>query len=163
MAKPLKIKKVSPGDPAHLAAVRILRRRIKEFYSHWPDPTQTPTYEQLHNMRISCKRLRYTAESLCEFYPDRLTLLIDLSKRTQDILGEIQDCVTQKSMIEEDLKRLRRRNPHGEDIAVFERIILNYDQRQLFLFTYFRNIWHGMAIKEFRDSLKAMTMKSKSL
>jgi CHAD domain-containing protein len=161
MAKPLKIKKVSPGDPAHLAAVHILRRRIKEFYSHWPDPDQAPTSRQLHNTRISGKRLRYTAESLCEFYPDHLALLIDLFKRSQDLLGEIQDCVTQKLMIEEDLKRLRRRNPQSDDIGVLEGIISNYDQRQVLLFTHFRDIWHGIAMKEFRASLKVMTTKSK--
>jgi CHAD domain-containing protein len=112
-------------------------------------------------MRISGKRLRYSAESLREFYPDHLALLIDLFKRSQDLLGEIQDCVTQKLMTAEDLMRLRRRNPQSDDIGVLEGIISNYDQRQSLLLTQFRDIWHGMAMKEFRASLKVMTTKSK--
>jgi len=160
MARPLKIKKISPDDPIRKAAARILRRRLKEFYSHWPDLHQTPTMEQLHNLRISAKRLRYSAESLREFYPDRLALLIDLLKRSQDLLGEIQDCVTQRAMIEEDLKRLCRRHPGGSETGVLEKMISNYHQRQEALFTQYREIWHGMATPKFHESLRAMVTDS---
>ncbi len=159
MARPLKIKKIAPDDESQKAGARILRTRLKEFYSHWSDPHLAPTWEQLHNMRISGKRLRYSAESLREFYPDRLALLIDLLKRSQDLLGEIQDCVTQRSIVEEYLNRLRRRKSQGDEVRVFEDMISNYDQRRDLLFTQFREIWQGMTIKEFRGSLKAMTKR----
>src|SRR5262244_1868680 len=100
MAKPLKIKKISSEDRPQIAAKRIMRTRIKEFYTHWNDPDRMPTAEQLHNLRISGKRLRYSAESLRELYPDRLALLIDILKRSQDLLGEIQDCGTQRGVVE---------------------------------------------------------------
>jgi CHAD domain-containing protein len=157
MAKPLKIKNVLPDSPMQKAAVRILRRRLKEFYSHWPDSALTPTHEQLHNMRISCKRLRYSAESLRDFYPDRLALLIDLLKRSQDLLGEIQDCVTQRAIIEEDLQRLRKRNPQSSDIAVLDSIIADYQTRYGLLFTPYREIWQGMRNVAFRKCLKKMS------
>ena len=66
MAKPRKIKKVAPGQPITQSAERILRTRLKEFYSHWAEPADEPTPEQLHNLRISGKRLRYSAEQLRE-------------------------------------------------------------------------------------------------
>jgi len=157
MAKPLKIKNVLPESPIQKAALRILRRRLKEFYSHWPDSDLTPTLEQLHNMRISCKRLRYSAESLRELYPDRLALLIDLLKRSQDLLGEIQDCVTQQAIIEEDLQRLRKRNPKSPDIAVLESIIADSQTRYALLFTPYREIWQGMRSVAFRKCLKRMS------
>jgi CHAD domain-containing protein len=162
MAKPLKIKKVAPDDVAQKAAARILRRRLKEFYSHWPDPQHSPTWVQLHDMRISGKRLRYSAELMRDFYPDRLALLIDLLKHSQDLLGEIQDCVTQRSMIDEYLKRLRRSNHQGDETNVIEDAILNYDQRRDLLFTQFREIWQGMTMKKFRGGLKAMIRKPPS-
>lgn len=161
MAKPLKIKKVSPGADVEKAAVRILRTRTKEFYSHWPDPDTAPTLEQLHDLRISGKRLRYSAESLRELYPDKLALLIDLLKRCQDLTGEIQDCVTQREMIEKDLARLRRRNPHSDQIATLEKIISEYGQRQSMMFAQFHEIWRGMTMNEFRESLKAMISRPK--
>jgi CHAD domain-containing protein len=161
MAKPLKIKKVSPDAKVEKAAVRILRTRTKEFYSHWPDPDTAPTLEQLHDLRISGKRLRYSAENLRELYPDRLALLIDLLKRFQDLTGEIQDCVTQREMIEKDLARLRRRNPHSNQIAGLEKIVSEYGQRQSMMFAQFHEIWRGMAMDEFRESLQAMTSRVK--
>ncbi|MGH9838347.1 MAG: CHAD domain-containing protein [Blastocatellia bacterium] len=159
MARPRKIKKLSPNDPPERAARRILRARLAEFYSHWSDPDQTPTLEQLHDTRISGKRLRYSAESLREFYPDRLALLIELLKRGQDLLGEIQDCATQREMVRRSLVRMRK---DDREIAALERLIAEYDQRQTALLAQFREVWRGMAMREFRRSLKAMIGRTKA-
>jgi CHAD domain-containing protein len=156
MAKPRKVKKVLPTDRIDRAAVRILRTRLKEFYSHWPDPNRMPTIEELHDMRISGKRLRYSAECLREIYPDQLALLIELLKRSQDLLGDIQDCVVQRTMIEEDLKRLKQRKSNSDHIPVLEGIIAEYDRRHGLLSAQFRQIWRGMTTDEFRGSLKKM-------
>ncbi|HKX33551.1 MAG TPA: CHAD domain-containing protein [Blastocatellia bacterium] len=156
MAKPLKIKKVSRHDRLDQTARRILRTRLKEFYSHWPDPERPVTWEQLHDLRISGKRLRYSAEALREVYPDRLTCLIDLLKHSQELLGEIQDCVTQRAVIEEDLSRLKQREPEHADLAVLEQIIAEHDQLRLTIFSQFRELWRGMALKDFRKSLRTM-------
>src|SRR5262245_11995362 len=162
MAKPLKVKKVSRSDRIEKAARRILWTRLKEFYSHWPDPESPVTWEQLHDMRISGKRLRYSAETLREVYPDRLTCLIDLLKHSQELLGEIQDCVTQRTVIEEDLSRLKRREPEHADFAVLEQIIAEHDQLRLKLFSQFRELWRGMALKDFRKSLRTMVTGPRS-
>ena len=161
MAKPFKIRKISPDDQQGKAARRILRTRIKEFYSCWPDPDHPPTLEELHNLRISGKRLRYSAESLRELYPDRLALLIDMLKLVQDILGEIQDCVTQRGLIEASISRMRRRTPRNGQIAALEKIASDYEQRQSTLFTKFHETWRGMTMGEFRASLKAMVSRVK--
>ena len=158
MAKPRKIKRLSPDDSPERAASRILLTRLAEFYSHWPDPDQTPTLGQLHDMRISGKRLRYSAESLRELYPDRLALLIELLKRSQDSLGEIQDCVTQREMIRRSLARMKK---DGAKIAALARLIAEYDQRQTTLFAQFREIWRGMAMQEFRRGLKVMVSRTR--
>jgi CHAD domain-containing protein len=156
MAKPHKVRKVLPTDRIERTAVRILRTRLKEFYSHWSDPNRVPTPEELHDMRISGKRLRYSAESLRDLYPDQLALLIDLLKRSQDLLGDIQDCVVQRMTIEEDLKRLKQRNSSSDHIPVLEEIIAEYDRRHSLLFAQVRQIWRGMTTDEFRHSLKKM-------
>jgi CHAD domain-containing protein len=161
MAKPLKIRKISPDGRPEKAARRILRTRIKEFYSCWPDPDHTPTPEELHNLRISGKRLRYTAETLRELYPDRLTLLIDLLKLNQDLLGEIQDCVTQRGVVEAYIDRLRRRSPQNDQIAALENIASEYGRRQSTLFAKFHENWRGMTMDEFRASLWAMVSRVK--
>jgi CHAD domain-containing protein len=154
MSKPLKVKKISGTGSIQKTAIRILRTRLKEFYSHWPDPLVLPTPTQLHNLRISGKRLRYSAEQLRELYADRLALLIDVLKRSQDLLGEIQDCATQRAVFEAELPKLLRRKP--DEAAALERLLAKYDLRQQMLFAQFLDIWRGMAMPEFRLSLKAM-------
>jgi len=156
MAKPLKVKKLSPSDSPSRAARRILRTRLREFYSQWEDPDQHPSPEQLHDLRIAGKRLRYSAESLRELYPDRLALFIDLLKRGQDMLGQIQDCVSQREALHKDVLRMQRRNARAEEITLLENLIAEYDQRQTTLFSQFREIWLSLTMKEFRRGLKSM-------
>ena len=156
MAKPRKVKKVAPDQPAAEMAARVLRTRLKEFYSHWPEAAVEPTPTEIHNLRISGKRLRYSAETLRGYYPDRLALLIELLKRGQDILGEFQDCVTHRAMLSKDLARQRRLSPKNKQIALLEKLLTGLDEQQTALFTQFREIWHGMLRKEFRNCLEAM-------
>jgi hypothetical protein len=87
--------------------------------------------------------------------------MIDLLKRSQDLLGEIQDCVTQRGLIEAYLARMRRRSPQNDQIMALENIISEYDQRQSVLFTQFHETWRGMTMDEFRASLKAMASRAK--
>lgn len=154
MAKALKVKKISPDDQCTAATMRILRTRLKEFYSHWRDPDQTPTPSQLHDLRISGKRLRYSADSLRALYPDRLTLLIDLLKKLQDLLGEMQDCETQRTVIEADLARRRRHKLGRGETAALQYLIQHYHQRQAKLFTDLAELWHGISNEKFHASLK---------
>ena len=155
MAKAFKVKKVRPDSPAPKAAARIMLTRLAEFYSHWPDPEAEPAQEELHNLRIAGKRLRYSAETVREFYPDRLALLIELLKRGQDVLGEYQDCVTHRAMLSKDLARQRRLAPRGKQVALLEKLLAGLDERQALLYAQFREIWRGMVTKEFRAYLAA--------
>lgn len=163
MAKALKVKKLSPDDECSLAAERILRTRLKEFYSHWRDPDQTPTPAQLHDLRISGKRLRYSADSLRALYPDRLTLLIDLLKKLQDLLGEMQDCETQRAVIEADLTRRRQRKLGRGETAVLKRLIQHYHERQAKIFTELTELWRGTSNEKFHASLKDLISHPGSL
>jgi CHAD domain-containing protein len=159
MAKALKVRKVAPAKPCAEAAVRILRTRLKEFYSHWPDPAQRPTPEQLHNLRISGKRLRYSAESLSSLYPDRLTFLINLLKSLQDLLGEMQDCRTQRATLEAMLRRRLQSRLSQAEVTLIKKLCRDYEQRQEKLFEELATFWHSIARKKFRASLKDMVSR----
>lgn len=156
MAKPFKIKRLTTDSPMTAAAERILRTRLKEYYSHIQPGLSDPTPEQLHSLRISGKRLRYTADSLRHLYPDQLEMIIDMLKRVQELLGEIQDCIVFSKMIEEDLKRLRKRNPESADIATLKKLVLDYRQRHSVLTRQFLNLWQGMSHKLIRKSMRRM-------
>jgi CHAD domain-containing protein len=164
MAKPLKVKKLAPGDAAHEAAARVMRARLKEFYSRWRDPDRQPTAAELHDLRISGKRLRYSAETLREFYADRLALLLDLLKKIQDVLGEMQDYATERALIEAEERRLAARLERESKPAVRTRIegerealraaLQAGERRQGKLFAQFSRLWRGLSHKKVRAALK---------
>lgn len=165
MAKAFRIRKVSADDDSTEAAARIMQTRLREFFSRWPDADVTPNAEQLHALRISGKRLRYSAESLREFYPDRLALLLNLLKQLQDVLGEMQDYETQRTIIEADLARLTTRHASqqnsaesndgsNEQEAAIADLLNDYRQKQEKLLDEFTLLWRGLSNRRFRRALK---------
>lgn len=169
MAKPLKVKKLAPDAPAHEAARRVMRTRLREFYSHWRDLDQRPTAEQLHAMRISGKRLRYSAETLRDLYADRLTLLLDLLKKIQDVLGEMQDYETQRRMLENEARRVTSRLSRAAnetkratlagEAATLDTLSEHCRRRQEKLAVEFTHLWRGLAEKHLRASLKRLVSR----
>jgi CHAD domain-containing protein len=164
MARPLKVKKLAPGDAAQEAAARVMRTRLKEFYSRWRDLDRRPTAAELHDLRISGKRLRYSAETLCDFYADRLALLLDLLKKIQDVLGEMQDSATEREMIEAEGRRLaarleREAGPAARarlqgEIEALRAVLQAGERRQEKLFAQFSRLWRGLSHKKVRAALK---------
>ena len=96
MAKAHKITGVKPLCSYRENARIILPQKVEEVYAWEPFIRDVTRREELHNMRISIKRLRYTMECfrvayrfLQEFSFDRfLAVIMDL----QEILGDIHDC-----------------------------------------------------------------------
>lgn len=165
MAKAFKVRKVSADADSAEAAGRIMQTRLREFFSRWPDVDVTPNAEQLHALRISGKRLRYSAESLRELYPDRLALLLRLLRQLQDVLGEMQDYETQCAIIEADLARLKARHSRQPDstegieesneqeVAIAD-LLNDYRQKQEKLLAEFTLLWRGLSSRRFRRALK---------
>ena len=106
MAKAHKITGVIPQDSYRENARIILPQKVEEVYTWEPFIRDAVRREELHNMRISIKRLRYTMEIFRAAYKspktsakkaaatndkrfDRfLGVIIDL----QEILGDVHDC-----------------------------------------------------------------------
>lgn len=94
MAKADKITGVAPQHSYRANARIILPQKAEEVYT-WEQFIRDPARrEELHNMRISIKRLRYTMELFGVVYKSKkrfakcLAVIVDL----QEILGDIHDC-----------------------------------------------------------------------
>ena len=106
MAKAHKISGVKPLCRYRENARIILPQRVEEVYTWEPFIRDAARPEELHNMRISIKRLRYTMETFRVVYQfpiecseegtttddkrfaEFLAVIVDL----QEILGDIHDC-----------------------------------------------------------------------
>jgi len=92
MAKRWRIKTVEPQKSIVANARTIISARLQHLYScdEWAQSLQN--INELHQMRICAKRLRYSME-LFEFcFNRRLKKHIKLVKRIQQLLGIIHDC-----------------------------------------------------------------------
>ena len=94
--KPGKVKHLDPDGPLADNAERIVSARLDELWSFVPAVLDPANVEELHEMRIAAKRLRYVLEVTAEscFGPYAVAAEKRI-KRLQDLLGEIHDCDVQ--------------------------------------------------------------------
>ena len=91
MAKPQKITGLNPKRSFRENARTILPQKVEEVYS-WEQFIRDPKQrKELHNMRISIKRLRYTMEFFAINYDQNFANFIETIIDLQDVLGDIHD------------------------------------------------------------------------
>jgi CHAD domain-containing protein len=73
-------------------AYMAISLRLDEFISHERYIYQPDNIAELHAMRISAKRLRYTMEIFEALYEDELKPPIKIIRELQTILGDFHDC-----------------------------------------------------------------------
>jgi CHAD domain-containing protein len=77
--------------PFREAAPRLLVERYAELYSFAEHVSNPAAVEELHEMRIAAKWLRYTMELFAPAYADELKDVIGAVKRIQELLGDLHD------------------------------------------------------------------------
>ncbi len=71
---------------------QAIHSRLEEFLSYQAVVDQPEKVDELHQMRIAAKWLRYTMETFSPLYMNELKPYIQTTKKVQDMLGEIHDC-----------------------------------------------------------------------
>ena len=79
--------KVDPDAPLGESLLAILAVRLDELYSF--DAAEP---DDLHDMRIAAKRVRYILEAAEPVFGEPATRGVKTMKQVQDLLGEIHDC-----------------------------------------------------------------------
>ena len=94
--KPGKVKHLDPDGTLADNAERVVAARLDDLWSFVPAVLDPANVEELHEMRIAAKRLRYVLEvtSVTCFGPYAVAAEKRI-KRLQDLLGEIHDCDVQ--------------------------------------------------------------------
>jgi len=72
-------------------AFESVQARVKELLGHVPYISDPANVLELHAMRISAKRLRYTLEAFDDLYGANLKPFINQTRKFQDMLGDIHD------------------------------------------------------------------------
>ena len=149
MAKALPLHAVNPSASLASNAPLMLHTRLEELYEFAPyisDPTRV---DELHNMRIAAKRLRYTMEIFAPCFPGKdFAKLSDQVKSIQEQIGEIHDRDVRGPLLQAFL------DVHGEHRAEIriglERLIATQQAERAQLYQKFVAYWNKLGRQGFK-------------
>lgn len=101
-----KVKGIDPRGTLGDNARRILAVRVAEFYSWEPAIDDDAQVKELHQLRISAKRLRYSLELFREVFDETGERTIERVRQVQEQLGVLHDIEVRIDLIEQELRRL---------------------------------------------------------
>src|SRR5258708_15600147 len=91
MAKAKPITGLDPQAPTGKNARLIAKERLEEMYT-WDRYVDHPYHiQELHNLRIGAKRLRYTLEIFEDVLPEACKPVVQELERIQEVLGALHD------------------------------------------------------------------------
>ncbi len=153
MAKAWKAKGIYPQLSYRWSAQVILAVKIQEVYS-WAKPIRDPDkVKELHNLRISVKRLRYSMEFFAinygEEFRDFLKILADL----QEQLGDIHDCDVVEMVLTDYLQSLPDRSDTETDAIGINALLLRYRETRKAKYEAFLQQWDALEEANFKGQL----------
>ena len=135
------------GKRVEKFAPRVILKRLDKVLGYGPAAARA-SEQELHALRIDCKRLRYTAEFFRSCYAASLQTWIDQVVEVQDVLGEIHDRDVRVPSLQTFLSQ------DGGSIAAGMRRIIEFEQLQRRRnLAEFRERWPRMLSKRFRQQL----------
>ncbi len=183
MTKAWPVGRLDPDAPLDLNARRILRVRVGELYSWEPIIANPLATTELHNMRISAKRLRYTLELFSSVFGDEGSRQIERVKALQEQLGNLHDLDVRIALIADELITLTaeeitslnaalasshpstyralttamlRRPPDAPQSGLYGLLSRQHAERQQ-TYRQFKALWDQYALEGMRDDLARLS------
>lgn len=159
MAKALPLYAVNPQESLRSNAPLMLHTRLEELYQFAPYISDPARVEELHNMRIAAKRLRYTLEIFApcltskEF--DRLSAQ---AKSIQEQIGEIHDRDVRGPLLQAFLDTRAKDRP--EIRPGLERLIRSQQSERAKLYRTFLSHWNKLQKQGFKRQFLQMLVQS---
>jgi CHAD domain-containing protein len=90
-------------------AYRSIAKSLDAVLAFSPYVEQPERVDELHEMRVAAKRLRYTLETFWPLYPESFTAHINHARIMQETLGDIHDCDVWGELLPQFVQQERRR------------------------------------------------------
>lgn len=147
------------GDRVASQAPRAVRRRLKRVL-RCSGPLRGRTEEDLHDLRIACKKLRYLGEFLSSAYPSGLAKLTAGAREMQSLLGDVHDADVYAARVRQ-YRRLRRRSGDEQrDEAAADALLSHLREWRGSRLARAENVWATLSKKRKRRALWRSTVKA---
>jgi hypothetical protein len=176
--KARKVKGLDPDGPLVENMQRVIGARIDELFGFLPAALDPAKVEELHDMRIAAKRLRYLLELSEPLFGQPAKKGARAVKDLQDLLGEIHDCDELMPLVDRHVGGLRTEDaaavvasaePGAEDLDPalakdapnrsryrgLELLMVHARARRDLLHARFVQEWQKLEEGGFRDELEA--------
>ena len=145
MARPKHIHGIDANQPFYASAAAVFEVRIRELWDWARHLPHADRVQELHDMRIAAKRLRYGIEFYEPCFNSDMTGLLEQFRQLQDLLGDVHDYDVWQVM-------LRRRLASGETLdQLLDDLSDVRDARYRELVAF----WERLEQEDFRSQLEA--------
>ena len=161
MAKAWKPKGIYPQLSYRWNAQVILAVKIQEVYS-WSEVIRNPDkIKELHNLRISVKRLRYSMEFFAVNYDGQFQDFLKVLADLQEQLGDIHDCDVVETVLTDYLQALPDQGDTETDAIGINALLLRYREMRKAKYEMFLQRWDALEEADFQyQLLKIVTGES---
>jgi CHAD domain-containing protein len=133
-----------------------IQSRLDEFLFYEVFIFDSGRVEELHQMRIAAKRLRYALEVFSDLYDAKTDFAMDTARQTQQYLGEIHDADVWLMFLPKFMEREHQRiirfygysSPFSRIRAGIEYLIENRRKERARLYNQFIKDWQNWKLKE---------------
>ena len=145
MAKAWRVKGIRPKKSYRRGGRTILPVRVEEVDS-WSEFIRDPdNITELHNMRISLKRLRYSMELFTINYGEEYMECLKTVEDLQELLGDIHDCDVIETVLTECLQKAS-----ADEIAIgINALLLRYREMRGETYHAFVEKWTALEDSDF--------------
>ena len=155
MAKALPLYAVNPQESLRSNAPLMLHTRLEELYQFAPYISDPAKVEELHNMRIAAKRLRYTLEIFAPCFTGKdFEKLSAQAKSIQEQIGEIHDRDVRGPLLQAFLDSHAAGRP--EIRPGLERLIQSQQSERAKLYRQFIAFWNKLQKQGFKRQFLQM-------
>ena len=153
MAKAWKVKGIDSQRNYRWNAQVILAVKVEEVYS-WAEFIRNPdNVKELHNLRISVKRLRYSMESFTINYGEKFKELLKVLEDLQEQLGDIHDCDVIETVLTDYLRGLPDRKAAETDALGINALLTRYCGMRMATYQAFLQQWDALVASDFKGQL----------
>ncbi len=155
MAKALPLYAVNPQEALRSNAPLMLHTRLEELYQFAPYISDPANVDELHNMRIAAKRLRYTLEIFAPCFSGKeFDRVYTQAKTIQEQIGEIHDRDVRGPLLQAFLDSHAHSRP--EIRPGLERLIQSQQSERADLYRVFIAYWNKLQKQGFKRQFLLM-------